>query len=258
MIEILSSPGPVVALRLSGPVDGKDVETAYRALDDALGAHDKVSLYAEVDKSADFSFEALYEDLRHGFGKLGQTKRFYRAALVTDKKWLAALARAEGVMFSRIEVRVFPFAEREEALKWASAEFVPPEEPPKTPSLRMIETSDPKVLAYELDGRLTVADLRILIDAVTPEFKKQEKIRLLGRVKRYAGFDLGVLLEDGLFALKANGLRKVERYALVGAPSWLQNLTELIDPFFSVELKNFEADRETEAWEWVGARPAAD
>ncbi len=127
----MNAPESMVAMKISGEITGKDVETAYDALDAALGKSEKVSLYAEVDKSVDFSFQALVEDLRHGFGKLFQIDRFYRAALVTDKKWLAALARAEGVMFSSIEVKVFPFAESEAALQWATEKYAPVEKPPR-------------------------------------------------------------------------------------------------------------------------------
>ncbi|MGH9819003.1 MAG: STAS/SEC14 domain-containing protein [Pyrinomonadaceae bacterium] len=40
---------------------------------------------------------------------------------------------------------------------------------------------------------------------------------------------------------------------MVGAPTWMRNFLELIDPAFKLKIKVFEAEDENAAWEWVGA-----
>lgn len=257
MLEILQSPGHLVAMKIAGELSGPDVQRAYDALEAALKQHERVSFFAEVDDSFELSVDALVKDVTNGLSQLGKLNRYYRAAVVTDKKWLATLARVEGLVFAWMEVRVFPIGEREAAFDWASQAPAPKPEPVvPPPAIRFIKTTKPSVVAYEVDGRITEKDMDLAIRTMDEAYKNDGKIRILGRLTNMKGFDVRAVARQDLFSMKSQALKRVERYAVVGAPAWLRNLLELISPMFSAEIRVFDAADENNAWEWLGAFPA--
>src|SRR5688500_3781313 len=102
MLEILESPKHLVAMKLSGELTASDITQAYRSTDEAVEADDRVSFFVEVEPSMKLTFEGIVKDLVEGVSQWGKLKHYYRAALVTDKGWLGALARVEGLMFASI------------------------------------------------------------------------------------------------------------------------------------------------------------
>ena len=257
MIEYLQSPEYLVALKLSESLTADDVEKAYAVVEKALAENERISFFAEIAPSASLTWEGAIKDLSKGINQLGKISRYYRAAVVTDKGWLGALARAEGLVFSSIDVRVFSPEERDKALAWASERPDPlpkPEEPPA--SVRFLQTTDPNVFAYEIDGRLREKDIKAIVEQMTPLFEREGKINVLARMKGMNGFDLMAAVDDALVWLKYKSLTKVERYAVVGASNWMRNFLELVSPLFPVKVRVFEASEEQAAWEWVGAEQA--
>ncbi|QMW06927.1 SpoIIAA family protein [Spirosoma foliorum] len=58
--------------------------------------------------------QAFWEDLKADATYLGA---FEKAVVVTDKDWIGWLAKV-GNLFPGLEIKVFPFSEREQALQW--------------------------------------------------------------------------------------------------------------------------------------------
>ena len=257
MIEILDTPKHLVGFKISGSLTADDVDKAYKATEKALKENERISFIGEVDRSASFTFEGLAKDLWEGLGQLGKLSRYYRAAVVTDKGWIAAMARVEGIVFSSVQVRVFDPSERDKAYEWASEkpEPLPNHEDPEA-SLRFIQTTSGGVFAYEIDGRLREKDIKNAVKEFSSYLEKEGKVNVLARLTNFHGFDLTAIFDDDLAKMKYRSLSKVERYAVVGAPTWMQNLMELIAPAFSTKIRFFEPKEEDEAWEWVGARQA--
>ena len=257
MIEILESPKHLVAVKLSGSLNAADIDRAYKATDDALKSNERVSFYAEIENSMGLTFEGAAKDLSYGLGQFGKLSKYYRAAIVTDKGWVAAMARVEGLVFSSIDVRVFRSAERDKAFTWASEK---PEtlRTPKTPkpAIHLIQTNNDKVFAYEVDGPIYEKDIKTAVEGLKEAFGKHGKINVLARMKNWAGFDLISVLNDELFKMKYRSLSKVEKYAVVGARPWMRNLLELINPMISPNIRVFDKKDEAEAWGWVGAQQA--
>jgi hypothetical protein len=54
----------------------------------------------------------------------------------------------------------------------------------------------------------------------------------------------------------ALGLRKVERYAIVGRTNWLERYVELASQLTTIQVRYFPIEREREAWAWIEAEPA--
>ena len=257
MIEILKSPKHLVALKVSGEITAEDIARAYEATNNALKANDRISFFGEVEDSLNFTWEGLYRDLSEGIGQFGKLKHYYRAAVVTDKSWIGAMARVEGLVFSSIDVRVFPKSEREKAFAWAG-EKPEPLAKPKTPepAIHLIQTTSDKVFAYEVDGPIYEKDIDTALAGLKDAFEKHEKINVLARMRNWGGFDLRSVLSDDLFKMKYKSLSKVEKYAVVGARPWMRNFLELINPMFSANVRVFEIEEEAEAWEWVGTQQA--
>ena len=257
MIEILESPKHVVAMRLSGGMTADDVTKAYEATDNALKENERISFFAEIEDSMNMTFEGLVKDMVHGIGQIGKLSRYYRAAVVTNKGWIGALARVEGLVFSSIDVKVFGLDERDKAFAWAAEAPVPlpkPEEP--QPSIHFLQTTNENVFAYEVNGRVREKDIKTAVGQLKPYFEREGKVNVLARLKDFNGFDLTALFDDDLVKLKYKALSKVDKYAVVGAKPWMRNFLELLAPLFSTEIRIFELSDEVAAWEWVGAEQA--
>lgn len=257
MIEILDSAKHLVALKVTGSVTGEDVAKAHMATEDALKENERISFFAEIDDSVGLTLEGVYRDISEGLKSLGRLSRYYRAAVVTDKGWLGALARVEGLVFSSIDVRVFPKSERNKAFAWASEQPEPlpkPEEP--APAIHFLQTTSDRVFAYEVNGKLREKDIKAAVEQFKPYLERGGKINVLARMRNFGGFDLLSVFDDDLIKLKYRSLSKVERYAIVGASPWMRNLLELVSPMFSTQVRVFDANEEHAAWEWVGAEQA--
>jgi hypothetical protein len=257
MLEILDSPKHLVAMRLSGGLTASDVTQAYKVMEDALKENERISFFAEVDPSMKFTFEGLIKDLFAGVGQWSKLKHYYRAAVVTDKGWMAALARVEGLVFSSIDVRVFGHDERDKAFAWASEapEPIPASVDPE-PAVRFIQTTSENVFAYEVDGRLHERDIKNAVKEIKPFLEREGKFNVLARMKDFNGFDLLSIFDDDLIRLKLKAPSKIARYAVVGPKPWMRNLLELVSPLISTEIRAFDDSEEPAAWEWVGAQQA--
>ena len=257
MIEILDSAKYLVAMKLSGSLTADDITKAYRATEEALKGNERISFFAEIDDSVGLTLEGVVKDVTEGIKRLGSFTKYYRAAVVTDKGWLGAMARVEGLVFSSIDVRVFPTSDRNKAFAWASEAPEPlpkPEEP--AASIHFLQTTNDKVFAYEVNGKLREKDIKAAVEQFKPYLEREGKINVLARMKDFGGLDLLSVFDDDLIKLKYKSLSKVDRYAVVGPSAWMRNLLELISPMFSAQVRVFDASEEQAAWEWVGAEQA--
>lgn len=259
MLEKLPGPDHLVAVRVSGRIEEADIDQAIAAIDGALERAPHISFYAEVGALEGMTASALAKDLRYGIGMLRKVDRLARAAVVTDEDWLRALARFEAWLIPRIEMRMFGADERAEAFAWASEK--PPAESPDLeaePAIRMIETNNPKVLAFEVDGYVTGRDVERVAGRFLKAFAANDGVRVLGRFKHLPGVDVATLMHDQTLSLKLQSMQRIERYAVVGGPEALKNLVALFDPLFKLEMRHFDAEAEDEAWAWLEAAPAQD
>lgn len=257
MIEILESPKHLIAMKISGSVTAEDIDKAYKATDEALKSNERVSFFAEVDDSMGFTIEGALKDLWNGIGQLGRLGKYYRAAVVTDKGWIATMARVEGLVFSSIDVRVFEPAERNKALAWASEAPEPLPKPEDAPaSIHFLHTTSENVFAWEVNGRVREKDVKAAVAAMKPYLERDGKFNVLVRLKDFGGFDLLAALDDELMKTKYRAISKVEKYAIIGAKAWMRNLVELVSGLFSTQIRFFDPEEEHAAWEWVGAEQA--
>ena len=257
MIEILESPKHLVAMKIAGTITAEDIDKAYKVTDEALKANERVSFFAEVGESMGFTVEGLLKDLWNGIGQLGRLGKYYRAAIVTDKGWIATMARVEGLVFSSIDVRVFEPSERAKALAWASEMPEPLPKPEDAPAaVHFLQTTNENVFAYEVNGRLREKDIKSAVAAMKPYLEREGKFNVLARMKDFGGFDLLAALDDDLVKTKYKAISKIDKYAIIGAKAWMRNFVELVSGLFSTQIRFFDPEEEHAAWEWVGAEQA--
>jgi hypothetical protein len=113
------------------------------------------------------------------------------------------------------------------------------------------------VLAFEINGVISTETLPGIIDEVNNFLARHEKVRMLGRIKHLGGFDPAIYMQSGLFSMKFAAMQKVERYAIVGAPGWMETVIKSSNPLFpSIDMRTFSEDREADAWAWLDAEPS--
>lgn len=257
MIEFLESSDHVVAMRFTSGIVGEDIEKGSAKLDEKISLGKRASVYAELSENSYYTADGLLRDVVESVNNINKRSMLYRAAVVTDKGWLGALARLEGLVFSSIDIRVFSLTDKNAALAWVSEAPPPlPETENSRSSLHFIKTTEPSVIAYEMKGRITSADVHYAAKEFGDLFDRHDDLNVLIKMADYTGFDLSAIFDDEYIKTKFRALQKVKKVAIVGATPSVRNTVELIAPVFGLETKVFDPSDEADAWLWIGAQPA--
>jgi hypothetical protein len=256
VLEVLPGAEHVVSMRVSGRIEKEDVERGIAAVEEALARQDRIALYAEVTMSG-MTPGAFARDLGYGLRHLGELRRFARMAVVTEQEWVRRIVQMQGRILPQMEVRTFTAGDRDEALAWVAQPITAgePEVGPGPPSVRIIETTRPDAIAFEVNGRIRRDDMHLLVSAFEQALTAHERLRVLVRVVSFDGVTLEALREEGLASVKMRGWRQVERYALVGGPAWIAAVTGWATPLTRIQTRHFDAVREEDAWRWLEAEP---
>jgi len=105
----------VLACRIKGKIELDDMERIKTRVAEILEHHDKVRVYVEVENLGGISIEALWEDLKLGFGNLSL---FSHKAVVSDARWIAKIAAVANRLFPSIELKHFEPDDRAAARAW--------------------------------------------------------------------------------------------------------------------------------------------
>lgn len=252
----LTSPDHVIAMHLSGKLTGNDIKKYKIILDEKLSNHNHLSVVVDFTGLSDMNADALVEGTMADLELLSHINQFTRFAFITDKEWPQVLVGFMTSIFPTVEMKVFPHGESDEALKWAS-------ELPRTPisqplAFRFLPTSKDDVLAFEINGVISAKEMPEVIKNLELFLERHEKVRLLNRIKHFGGIDPALFMQSGLASMKLAVMKKVERYAIVGAPSWMCKIIETVNSAFAdMDMRTFAEDQENEAWAWLGAEPVA-
>lgn len=256
MIDFLpDTPDYLVAVRTGGSIESDDINRFAERLNRALSAHEQVNLFMEITSLGSMTPEAIWEDLKLGFRQIKNLRRLHRAAVVAEQEWIRTGTDWEDRLFRKMDIRSFEPDDREEALAWASE--TPPDAGPPKRGLEEIPTTDPGTLAYAVTGPITGADIEAIAPRLRAASEKHRRVNLLMRMDAGYRFHLDVFSKQ-LAEMEIDALRHIERYAVVGAPGWIEPVAELAGPLLKLELRLFDAEDEAAAWDWLGTAPAAD
>jgi hypothetical protein len=252
MLEVLQVSGPVVAFRAEGTLSGDDYDRMTAELERQLGAHERIGLFADVSALDSLSFAALARDLQYSLAKLGELHRFEHVAVVSEKSWLRVWAQYAWLLVPKSTVRTFQSSERDAALVWASEL----KEMPVQHALRWIPTTRPDTYAFVWNGTITDRDVDDVLTKLERELESHISVRMLARIERMGGIRSHALLRSTFMRLKALGLRKVERYAIVARGMWIKRYVDIACRLTTIDMRYFPIEREREAWAWLEAEPS--
>jgi hypothetical protein len=254
MMEFLDAPEGVFAVRCGGRLDHAEMEECLVRLRSALDANARTHVFAEVVDIGSVSAESFVTGFKWAPEWLSKLDRFGRVAIVADQSWVRWAAKIESALLPHISYETFESDERERAFAWVAGEI----EAPHPPAIKLIETDNPDVFGFEIDGHAAKHEL----DAVSAHFLKalegKDRVRVVGRIRRLGGFQMAGLFSGDYFAMKRGFLEKLDRYAVVGGPAWLRSTLNSLAPLFRAEVRHFELDDEVAAWQWVEARPVSE
>lgn len=249
MITIETPVDNVLGIRLSGTVEVSDIELMEDAFREKLDTGDRFGLVVDTTDWTDITGDALAEDTKFEFGLLRKLNRFPRMALVSDKEFPKAVAKFFDPLIPTVEIRTFTANESDQAVAFAA-------EPAEANALgkhavTMIDTGNPKLVGFEVEGVLTKEDVERVIQPLQHAFESEQQIDLLGRMKNYGGFDPSILISPSVISMKLSSLSHVRRYAVVGAPAWIKNVAGTIASALPIDIRFFDSEDEPEAWAWL-------
>jgi len=252
MLEIIpAAAADILAFRISGHIDRIDVETVLARLETALAANERTHLFVEIEDFQGIDFDALARDIAGGLALLGKLRRFGRIAVVSDASWIRWASKIESALLPFVSYETFTAAQREQALAWVRGE----QPLPHGSTLRIIESDKPDVFGFELDGKISAAEIDRLVEHFNEAMAEHDRVSVVGRIRDFGGLELRCLLDSDYWAMKRTMLEKLNRYAFVGGPDWLKRWVDTLSPLLRVNIQVFDEDEEDAAWRWVKAKP---
>jgi hypothetical protein len=118
MLERLSAPDGVLALRASGQISEADVATAIVWLDQDLATANPLHLFVVADDLTGLDPSGLVHAWMYGAHLLTHLRRFGRVAIVSEQRWVRTLARLESAILPGISYRVFDQPDHAMAFAW--------------------------------------------------------------------------------------------------------------------------------------------
>ena len=126
MLEFIKSPDDVLAVKLTGTITGKDLDSILDRVEDMFAKPGKkIHFYVETKGIEGLELSALPHHFSRSFPLFSKLDRFGRVAVVADQAWMRFGTRLESAMLPNISYRVYQPEEREEALAWALGTAVP-------------------------------------------------------------------------------------------------------------------------------------
>ena len=254
MLEVLKSAEDVIAIRIGGKLGEAEFEDLVGRVESAIAARDKTHMFMEIVDFSGFDVAAFARYLPRGLAMLGKLDRFGRIAVVSDQRWIRLWTRVESALLPGISYELYRPDERDEALAWVEGR----RNEAHDASVRIIETDNPDVLAFELDGTIRAGEAEAIGEYFNEAFDRGRPLHILGRIKHLGGAQPGVALNPEYLLMKLRALRGVDRYAVVGGPAWVRTWIALVNPLVKMDVRHFEVDEEGLAWTWVGARPKSE
>jgi hypothetical protein len=122
MLEFIESPDDAIALKISGAINGQDLDSIMDRLDATMERHDKVHMFVETQGISSLELASLPHYFGRAMPLFGKLKRFGRVAVVSDQAWIRVGTRIESALLPFIDYRVFEPNERDEALAWVTTD----------------------------------------------------------------------------------------------------------------------------------------
>lgn len=120
MLKFENAPDNVLALHMSGTITKRDIQAIERAVGEKLTRHRKIGFYVDMTGLSEVTGEAVLEDLKFEMRLLGKLNRFPRVAIVSDKRWIAAVVKVVGPLIPMVKVKAFTPDAYDQAMAFAA------------------------------------------------------------------------------------------------------------------------------------------
>jgi hypothetical protein len=117
MIDYRRSENGIFEISVGGRLTKAQIDAVWTRMKADMPADGKVKVLEVIRDFEGMDFDALWEDLRLGLPMAGHVSH---VAIVTDRKWIAALTRLSGIFIAG-ETRTYPMERLAEARAWLEA-----------------------------------------------------------------------------------------------------------------------------------------
>lgn len=245
---VLTPQDRIFLVTLSGRVTADEVTAFYDRFNAAIEEVDQVGLVIDMTGFDDMTGEAIARDIPLELGLLDEMGKFPKAAIVSDKEFMAALVQAVNPLLPMIDMQVFGPADMAAARAFA-ADL--PERQPRGKGIRRIDASDAAVMAYEIDGYMEDDDLEAIAKDVIARVERGDALRVLIRIVSFRGFDPAILTEGSFYRMKFGAIRNMKKYAIVSDEKWMKPLLGFAGSVTGIDIRQFPLAEEEAAWAWV-------
>lgn len=118
-----------------------------------------------------------------------------------------------------------------------------------------IKTNRPDAIGFSINGVLSASDVENLYGLFAAEAESQKQLDMIVIFNEYDGIDWESLFNEDTAKIRAEALQKLNRYAIVGGPSWLNLAVEFFRPFGRIKAKWFSPQNIDDAWAYIEAKP---
>jgi hypothetical protein len=118
-------------------------------------------------------------------------------------------------------------------------------------SIRRIETGNPRLQGFEVNGKIRKEDVEWMARSVEPALELPGKIDMIIIMSDYEGMELGAAFDAQSLKTQAKSATEIRKYAVVGAPAWAEAMINMMSPLSPVEARTFDLSQAEEAWAWV-------
>lgn len=123
------------------------------------------------------------------------------------------------------------------------------------PVVSKIKTNRPAAIAFSINGVLSTSDVENLYGLFSAEAEGFDHIDMIVIFKEYDGIDWESLFNKDTAKIRAEAFQKLNRYAIVGGPSWFKLAFEFFSPLGRSKAKWFSQKNICEAWDYIEAKP---
>lgn len=122
-------------------------------------------------------------------------------------------------------------------------------------SINQIPVDNPLVYAFRITGEINAEDIKAMGATMNDAFDMHKSVSMLLIFEHYEGLDAGAGFDMETLTSQFRSLAKVDKYAVVGAPSAASTLINVMDKVIPTDARTFDRYNEASAWAFVGANP---
>ncbi|MBV7258641.1 STAS/SEC14 domain-containing protein [Erythrobacter crassostreae] len=209
------------------------------------GGHILIDLTAVTD----FSFSAVAVEMAHMPALFKWIYGLDRIAIVSDNDWVRTGARLESALLPGLVYEVYDEDEADAALSWITEKA----DAPHKGAIRELDIGKPDIAAYEISGRLDREESERATAMIRARFDQTGCSRLMLVIRNWHGFDADTMFSAQVFSSKLELMRQLDRYAIVGGPSWIKNIAGFMDALIKPKLRCYDLDDQDKAIAWLEA-----